>query len=38
MIEYEYSFKVKEIAPYLDYCNRNRLYKGERKSTNKSIV
>lgn len=38
MIEYEYSFKVKEIAPYLDYCNRNRLYKGERKFTNKGII
>lgn len=38
MIEHEYSFKVKEIAPYLNYCNRKRLYKGERKSTNKSII
>lgn len=38
MIEYEYSFKVKDVTPYLDYCNKNRLYKGERKFSNKSII
>ena len=38
MIEYEYSFKVKDVTPYLDFCNKNRLYKRERKSSNKSII
>ena len=38
MIEYEYSFKVKDVTPYLDYCNKNRLHEGKRKYTNKSII
>lgn len=38
MIEYEYSFKVKDVTPYLDYCNKNRFYKGKRKPSNKSII
>ncbi len=38
MVEYEYSFKVKSVTPYLDYCNENRLYERKRKFANKSII